>query len=82
MGLKCGQLENTGYVIPSLIADETTCLDTIARALELTGEATGRSYCFYDKDGALTLTASTKMVSPYILGTESFAEGYTYRTLH
>ena len=80
MGLKCGQLENTGYVIPSLIADETTCLDTIARALELTGEATGRSYCFYDKDGALTLTASTKMVSPYILGTESFAEGYTYRT--
>lgn len=80
MGLSCGSLENTGYGIPSLIADDQTCMDTIAKALELTGMATGRSYCFYADNGKLTLKAATKMVSPYILGSESFAEGYSYCT--
>ena len=79
-GLACGNLENTGYVIPSLIMDNQTCLDTIYTALETTANAKGRSYCFYDNDGKLTLTAETKMVSPYVLGSHSFISTYNYGT--
>lgn len=78
--LNCGVLDATGYAIPSLVIDNQTCLDTITTALEATLESTGRSYCFYDDNGALRLTAATAMVSPYILGDESFSESYQYVT--
>ncbi|MDO4541306.1 MAG: M23 family metallopeptidase [Bacillota bacterium] len=79
-GLNCGTLAATGYTIPSFIVDSQTCLDTIYQSLELTTAATGRSYCFYDDGGRLRLRSSTEMVSPYILGEDSFAESYSYAT--
>lgn len=78
--LACGTLDATGYAIPSLIMDNQTCLDTIYTALENTNKATGRSYYFYDSGGYLRLTAATAMVSPYILGEQSFTSGYDYAT--
>lgn len=79
-GLSCGTLDSTGYNIPSLIMDNQTCLDTIYTALENTASATGRSYCFYDHEGVLRLTAATAMVSPYALGDHSFVGSYQYAT--
>ncbi|MEG1497077.1 MAG: M23 family metallopeptidase [Clostridiales bacterium] len=79
-GLRCGDLDGTGYVIPSLIMDNQTCLDAIYSALIATAKATGRSYYFYDSGGYLRLTAATALVSPCILGDESFTRGYSYVT--
>ena len=78
--LKCGDIAETAYKLPVLLADDKTCLDTICRALEQTAAATGVSFRFFDEGGKLVLRPPSALLSPYILGDGSFTTGYSYHT--
>lgn len=63
--LRVGDLENTGYVIPSRVEDNTSLFDMIENALDLTLQNTGEMYVLYDDFGKLTL----KNISSMLVGT-------------
>lgn len=75
-GLKVGEIEDTGYVIPHRI-EEGTLLDIIANASDLTISHTGKMYIFYDNVGRLTLKSLKSMLLPLLI-TEDTAGGYSY----
>jgi hypothetical protein len=79
-GLKWGHIVDTGYAIPSLVVDDKECLDTITSVVQATAEATGRQYVFYDDYGNLNLQDIAALQVKYILGDDSFTEGYSYTT--
>ena len=79
--LKVGKdgLANTGYVIPKLAQSNLTLLDMIQNALDLTTQATGIVYTFYDEFGYLYLKPLDDMTTDYLLDAE-VAEDFDYTT--
>lgn len=57
-GLKCGELENTGYAIPSMIEDGQTLFDIVLKALDYTLINTGKMFVLWDDFGSLRITTS------------------------
>lgn len=53
--LQTGLIENTGYVIPQRIEDNSTLIDIMCTAVSLTKENTNKTYVLYDNFGYLTL---------------------------
>ena len=53
--LRVGNIENTGYVIPSRVEDNSTLFDMIQNALDLTMTATGQLHVLYDDFGKIAL---------------------------
>lgn len=53
--LRVGNIENTGYVIPSRVEDNTTLFDITQNALDLTLTNTGQLYVLYDDFGKICL---------------------------
>lgn len=78
--LATGTLDDTGYLIPSLIKEDKSCLDIISAALQSTLLATGRLYTFFDDGGALSLREAGKMVASGVVGTGSLLLDYSYKT--
>lgn len=78
--LDISQLDNTGYKIPSLIAEEQTCLDIIADAIQQTLLNTGKIYVFFDDGKGLCLKEAGNMKSNAVLGDGSLVTEYTYKT--
>ena len=78
-GLTCGTLAETGYIFPSLIKENETCLDIIFDALEKTIVETGKIFVFYDNLGALTLTEAKDMFTEVKLGDGSLLTDYSYK---
>lgn len=76
--LKVGELANTGYKIPSLIKDNTACLDIIFAALMETTIQTGKVFIFYDDFGELTLVESKKLKWNKLIGDASLLSEYSY----
>ena len=77
--LSTGALENTGYVIPSLVADGESLLDIILGALETTLDQTGKRFFLWDDFGKLRLSAAPAAGgSPVVLGEGSLLTGYTH----
>jgi hypothetical protein len=54
-GLRTGQIDDTGYRIPTMVADGQKLLDIIEKALTLTLINSGGNYVLYDSFGALAL---------------------------
>lgn len=79
-GLEVGDIEDTGYVIPSLIRENKNCLDIISYALELTTVNTNKIFVFFDLDGKLTLKAAESMMDSTVIGDGSLAQNYRYTT--
>ena len=77
-GLKTGKLEETGYVFPCLIKENTSCLDMIFDALSQTIIQTGVIYLFFDYGGELTLIEAKKLFLNSMLGDRSLVTDYTY----
>lgn len=75
-----GQIEDTGYAIPSLIETDQSCLDIIQSAVEQTLLNTGTLYVFYDNGDGLSLQAAENMKSNVMIGDKSFVLDYTYQT--
>ena len=73
-----GKISNTGYLIPSLIEQEQTCLDIIGEAVQQTLLNTGRVFVFFDDGDGLSLQEAGSMISPYVLGEKSLLTDYTY----
>ncbi len=80
MQLTTGIIAQTGYAIPSLIEQETTCLDIIGSAVQQTLLNTGRLFVFYDDGNGLALQEAADMTSSAVIGEKSLLTGYTYQT--
>lgn len=67
--LKCGEIEDTGYVIPYMLEYNKTLADIIQNSLDITEKNTGRAYVLYDFYGRLTLKSEDALSSGlYIAG--------------
>lgn len=77
-GLKTGTLQDTGYVIPSLIQDNKKLLDTIWMALDLTLIHSGQNFIFYDDFGKLTVQNLSDLKVDVGIGDDSLMSDYQY----
>jgi len=77
--LQVGDIVNTGYKIPSLRAENETCLDIIEDALTQTIKQTGKIFLFYDDYGKLTLIEASKRIWNKLIGDASLLSDYNYQ---
>lgn len=80
MQLNVGQLEDTGYVIPTLTKEDTECLDIIDYGMMLTQNNTGKVFVFFDDFGKLSLRESGRMIAADIIGSKSLLSDYKYKS--
>lgn len=78
-GLVCGELEDTGYRIPSLAVSSASMIDIIADALDITESNTGREFVLLDDRGKLELCSPQNLVVEDVL-TEGCAESFELRS--
>jgi len=80
--LNVGTLENTGYVIPSRVEENTALFEMIENALDLTLTNTGEMFVLYDDFGKLTLKALSSMYvgvpGAYLMIDEETGENFEY----
>ncbi len=77
-GLQCGELEDTGYQIPSRI-EETTLLDMLGNASDETILHTGKMFVLYDDYGRLQLKSLGSMRLPLMVDGET-VESFDYKS--
>lgn len=75
-----GQIDDTGYAIPSFIKQDQGCLDIIGDAVQQTLLNTGKIYVFYDDGNGVALQESGNMISNVVIGDQSLLTDYTYKT--
>ena len=73
-------IDYTGYRIPYLLKEKTTCLDIITDANRLTTINTGKIFNFFDDGKGLSLKESTSMMYDLVIGNKSLASSYEYTT--
>lgn len=78
--IEVGQLANTGYVIPSLVADAKTLFDIALDALDRTLINSGKMFFLWDDFGKLTLSDVEKCKLDLFLGDDSLVTSYTHTT--
>ena len=76
-GLRLGEIEETGHLIPSRVEENTTLLDMMQTALEITLTHTRRLYVLYDDAGKLTLRDASRMQAGVLIDEET-AEDFEY----
>lgn len=72
-----GSMDNTSYVIPSLVEENKSVLDIALTSLEETLVNTGNMFILYDDFGKITVKNSVNMVSETLIYEDS-AENYDY----
>lgn len=77
--LNLGEVEDTGYVLETVVEENTTLLDMLQNALDETLRQTGRLYVLYDDCGKLTLKNITSMKLDILLD-ETTVEDMSYRS--
>lgn len=80
MQLQIGNLEDTGYVIPTLTKENSECLDIIEYGLQVTQYNTGKTFVFYDDFGKLSLKEAKNMMSDILIGNGSIITDYSYKS--
>lgn len=75
--LRCGEIEDTAYKIPSRVEDNVTLMDMIYNALDLTLTHKKEMYVLYDDYGKICLKNISSMVVPILIDEES-CENYDY----
>ena len=78
-GLKCGEIENSGYVIPLRTEDDKTLMDIIQSAIDETYLNTGKLFVLYDSCGQLCLKNAENLIADYMSSRET-AENYSYES--
>lgn len=80
--LKTGIIEDTGFVIPSRVEDNTSLFDMIENALDLTLQNNKEMFVLYDNFGELTLKNISSMYvgkpGAYFVVDEETGENYEY----
>ena len=77
--LKLGSVENTGYIIGGRIDEESTLMDILQNAADLTMMHTGKEFVLYDDVGRLTLKSMDNMMVPISI-CEQTCGGFVYET--
>lgn len=75
-----GQIDSTGYALPSLIKQDQSCFDIISDAVQQTLLNTGKIYVFYDDGNGVALREAGNMISNLVIGDKSLLTDYTYKT--
>lgn len=78
--IELGDIADTGYQLPSLIASDQCCLDTIQTALNQTLLNTGKIFFLYDNGTGLSLQEPVNMRTNIMIGDESYLGDYKYVT--
>lgn len=78
-GLTVGDLAPTGYVFPSLIKEDDTCLDILFATLSETIYRTGKIFNLFDDAGKIVLKEAKDMMQAVVLGDRSMVTDYTYK---
>lgn len=73
-----GEIEDTGYKLPSLVVSDQLCIDIIQAAISQTLLNTGILYTLYDNGTGLSLKSSAEWFSEVVLGDKSYITDYTY----
>ena len=76
-GLYTGQMDNTGYVIPSVIEENKAAHDIILDVLEETLTNTGNMFVIYDDFGEIKVRNCANMISTTLV-MEDTAENFDY----
>lgn len=80
--LNLGTIEETGYVIPSRVEENTSLFEMIENSLDLTLTNTGEMFVLYDDFGNLTLKALSSMYvgvpGAYLMIDEETGENFDY----
>lgn len=77
--LNLGNIESTGYIIPSRVEDNQSLFDIIQNALDLELQNKGEMFCLYDNFGQLTLQNIASMKLNLLINDES-AEDFDYKS--
>lgn len=72
-----GIIEDTGYVIPSIIEENSSALDICQTAIEETLLSTGKMFVLYADNGKICLRDSTNMIMDHLIDAES-AQNFDY----
>ena len=78
-GLHMGSIAGTGFTIISRVEENTTLLDMMQNALDITTSNTKQLYILYDLRGKLTLTNSADMQIGLVVDADT-AESFNYET--
>lgn len=76
-GIVVGELDDTGYIIPSLVEENISLFDIILDALDETLVNTGRLYVLYDHFGKLQLKNIEELTTNIVIDDET-AQNFTY----
>ncbi len=77
--LQTGNIDNTGYIIPSRVESNTTLFDMIQNTLDLTMQNTKKLYVMYDDFGKIMLRSLENMKLNVLIDEET-AENYDYES--
>jgi len=78
--LSIGTIEDTGYVIPSMVEQDKTLLDMIYKANDLTLLSTKKLYVLYDDFGKLQLRNVENLKTDLIIDGETNLTNFDYST--
>ena len=73
-------IEYTGYRLPYLLKENTTCIDIISYANQQITINTGKIFNFFDDGKGLCLKESAGMAYDVVIGDKSLASSYEYTT--
>lgn len=76
-GFNLGDIEDTGYVIPYRVEENSTLYDMVQNALDLTLENTSQMFILYDDCGKISLKNIFSMVVDLLIE-ETTAENFSY----
>lgn len=77
--LQVGTLQNTQYIIPSMVEDGEKLLDIIDKALTYTLINSGRNFVLFDDFGKLTIRNIEELLVPFYIGDDSLLYDYSYK---
>lgn len=78
--LEVGEITQTGYKTPYYYHENESFLDIIDYHLQQAKLLDGTEYVFYDDFGKLTLSKAEDLLSNYVIGNDSLATSYSYKT--
>ncbi|RXM70863.1 XkdQ/YqbQ family protein [Clostridium tetani] len=78
VSLRVGTIEDTAYVIPSILEDDKKLLDIIYSALDKTLMSTKQTYVLYDDFGYLTLRNINNIKQPVVISDDSNLGDYSW----
>lgn len=77
--LTISTLDNTGYPLPSYIAQDQSCMDIIQEVVQQTLLNTGKVWVFFDDGKGLCLREAGAMMSNVLIGDKSLLTEYNYK---